>query len=600
VSPPSVPPLPAGERESLAARLFPYAVFAALVAISWNRWVEPYVDTGRELMVPWRIAGGEVLYRDVQFPHGPLAPFLGAAIDWLAGRSLAARTVFAALIGIAHLEALGNLARRMLPAWRAALATAIAVGAAAFLRPGGWLFPFSFDTAIAVAALLWALVFSLGGRRSGDAAAAVCLFLALVARLEMGLAGIAVLGLATIREPRRLGRLAAAPLAAAAIAYGLVSAGIPFRLLVADGWLRLIDPPEAFRNVYRAYAGLDRVPLRLAELLLSCLVLVVFGSLLAAGSLLAQRLRPRHRSAAALAAALPVAILAAAAAVRLRPPERIAESLSLFPPLLRPIPVLLALGAALRLAARLRGREPGRLLARVPDAVLWMAALFGARLLLAAGYVGPYDAFFLPLPILLAAAGLFALADDLSAALGEALPRMTAASLAIFLIFRMAAAADLYRRPGWSPVATPAGTVVLPEPEAETTRRTLLDLQRRFPSGATLVGFPETGFFNYVLGWRNPGRIEQFFPGTLDASGERQAAAALEARPPDAILYANVLAVGEGARVFGEDYLRRLDAAVRSRSRTVAVHGPGARPGARIGDPGFFVEIRVPSTDTRP
>jgi hypothetical protein len=142
--------------------------------------------------------------------------------------------------------------------------------------------------------------------------------------------------------------------------------------------------------------------------------------------------------------------------------------------------------------------------------------------------------------------------------------------------------------------------VVLPEPEAETTRRTLLDLQRRFPSGATLVGFPETGFFNYVLGWRNPGRIEQFFPGTLDASGERQAAAALEARPPDAILYANVLAVGEGARVFGEDYLRRLDAAVRSRSRTVAVHGPGARPGARIGDPGFFVEIRVPSTDTRP
>src|SRR6187397_2623048 len=35
--------------------LFPYAVFAFLALVSWNRWIEPYVDTGRELMVPWRV-----------------------------------------------------------------------------------------------------------------------------------------------------------------------------------------------------------------------------------------------------------------------------------------------------------------------------------------------------------------------------------------------------------------------------------------------------------------------------------------------------------------------------------------------------------------
>jgi len=39
----------------------------------------------------------------------------------------------------------------------------------------------------------------------------------------------------------------------------------------------------------------------------------------------------------------------------------------------------------------------------------------------------------------------------------------------------------------------------------------------------------------------------------------------------------------------------RLDAAIRSRTRAVAVYGPGAREAARIGDPGFFVEIRVPA-----
>jgi hypothetical protein len=49
-------------------------------------------------------------------------------------------------------------------------------------------------------------------------------------------------------------------------------------------------------------------------------------------------------------------------------------------------------------------------------------------------------------------------------------------------------------------------------------------------------------------------------------------------------------------RVFGEDYLPGLDRAIRSSTRTLTVHGPGARPEARIGDPDFFVELRVPGS----
>jgi len=59
-------------------------------------------------------------------------------------------------------------------------------------------------------------------------------------------------------------------------------------------------------------------------------------------------------------------------------------------------------------------------------------------------------------------------------------------------------------------------------------------------------------------------------------------------------VYANVLAVGEGARAFGADYDRELDRAVRARFERAVIYGPGARDGARIGDPGFFVEILVP------
>ena len=51
--------------------------------------------------------------------------------------------------------------------------------------------------------------------------------------------------------------------------------GLARERLVADGWLRVLDPPEAFRNVYRSYAGLDRIGLRVAELLLAALVLAL-------------------------------------------------------------------------------------------------------------------------------------------------------------------------------------------------------------------------------------------------------------------------------------------------------------------------------------
>jgi hypothetical protein len=577
------------------AAALPYAVFALLVFISWQRWIQPYVDTGRELMVPWRLAHGERLYRDVHFHHGPLGPYLAAISDGLAGRSLPARTTLYALVALLHVAALDRLARRMLSPWRAALATSSAIAAAVFLWPGGWLFPFSFDTALAVAALTWALVLAGDPERPrADVAAGLFLLAALLSRPELGLAGVLILAAAARRSPRRLVPLAAAPLAAAAAGYAMLSTGIPRDRLVADGWLRVIEPPEAFQNVYRAYAGLDRVGLRTAELLLAVIVLVLVGALLAAAAWIGARLAAAgHRAAGAAVGALAVAALLLAAAVRFRPPASLAERLALVPPLVRVIPACLAVAAALRLYAALRGRSPRGPFAAVPEAVLWMAAVFGARMLLAAGYVGPYDAFFLPLPVLVAAAGLFGAADRAAPALGAPLPRLAAAALAVFLGFRLAAMVDLYRGLPWAPVATPAGNLRLPAPVAGATAETLGELSR-LPANATLAGFPEAGFFNYVLGLRNPFWLEQFFPGHLDARGESRAVAVLEADPPDALIFANVLAVGEGARAFGQDYLGGLAAAARARYRPTAAFGPGAGPGASIGDPQFFVEIAKP------
>jgi hypothetical protein len=88
----------------------------------------------------------------------------------------------------------------------------------------------------------------------------------------MGVVGIAMVTVAVLagrREPLRLLRLAFFPLAASAAAYGAISYGIPRERLIADGWLSVLSPPEAFVRVYRAYAGLDRLGLRFAELALA-------------------------------------------------------------------------------------------------------------------------------------------------------------------------------------------------------------------------------------------------------------------------------------------------------------------------------------------
>ncbi|MBI9076556.1 MAG: hypothetical protein JEZ02_14210 [Desulfatibacillum sp.] len=45
---------------------------------TWGRWADPYIDLGRELYVPWQLAAGKVLYRDIAHFNGPLSPYFNA------------------------------------------------------------------------------------------------------------------------------------------------------------------------------------------------------------------------------------------------------------------------------------------------------------------------------------------------------------------------------------------------------------------------------------------------------------------------------------------------------------------------------------------
>lgn len=50
------------------------------IATSWRKWPDPLVDFGRELYLPWRLANGAVLYRDVFDIYGPLSHYFNALL----------------------------------------------------------------------------------------------------------------------------------------------------------------------------------------------------------------------------------------------------------------------------------------------------------------------------------------------------------------------------------------------------------------------------------------------------------------------------------------------------------------------------------------
>jgi hypothetical protein len=62
--------------------------------ISWQRWVDPIWDFGREAYVPWRIINGEILYKDLSFLYGAFPPYWNALLFKVFGPSL--QTLFVA------------------------------------------------------------------------------------------------------------------------------------------------------------------------------------------------------------------------------------------------------------------------------------------------------------------------------------------------------------------------------------------------------------------------------------------------------------------------------------------------------------------------
>ena len=102
------------------------ATFIFAAVISWRRWPDLIVDFGGQLYIPWRLANGAVLYRDIfYFAGGPLSQYFNALLFKIFGTSFSV-LIISNLIAVVALLLL--VYRRFFAAADALTATTICLG----------------------------------------------------------------------------------------------------------------------------------------------------------------------------------------------------------------------------------------------------------------------------------------------------------------------------------------------------------------------------------------------------------------------------------------------------------------------------------------
>ncbi len=585
------PPRRAGAPSGRAALFAAAAVLTVILfgvlsaALSWRTWIVPFVDSPREMNVPARLAAGERLYGDVVYYYGPAGPWISAAAIVAFGRRFAALEAVGLSAAVLLFGALLVLTRRAgspLAAFAGLVwAAALCIGAP---NGGSFLFPYSFGALWALGGALLALAAASGAAtRRARLVAGAGLALALLAKPEVGAALAVVLLAGAMRDAER-GRVRhvssalAIGAAVAAAGWGIACVGLPLSALTPEGPLALFSPPAEWRNVYRVMSGAadprgstNRVATALF------LDLAIAAAAWAAGSRAAEKV-------SRVAIAVSVLLCGAIAVFFCLPPGAAIEDR--LPPLLAPMPVAAAIGAALLLRSPLDPRTRARFF------LFGFAAATASRVLFGLAYgrvTTPYS--ILVFPGLAAAAAVLAI-DGLASR--AAWPRGARVLLASAFFFAGALALARGARlhpPGRFPLLeTPSGALRLPADRAEAVAGAAGYLQVMTRPGDGFAGFPEGGLFNFTLGLPNPLREEQVLPGHLGAEREKEVARRIETAGPRFIAIANQQTAVFGPAAFGEDYARGIRASIARRYRLGASFGDAA-PDARVGDPRFFIQV---------
>jgi hypothetical protein len=539
--------------------------FIAAAIVSWRRLGSLLIDGGRELEVPRRLVDGDVLYRDLRYYWGPLAPYVNASLYRVFGVHadvLAWAGMVTAALACAGLYL---LARGFMTRWVSASVGIAFVFLCAFserIRVAifNFVLPFNYSATYGMTAAIWSvhlLVRYAETRRRGPLIASTVLAgLAALTKAEV------VIALAAAHLAFLLGR-GERPRTTEILAYagGVATAASGFTVaaIASDGriWVNLgMLANPASRHYVADTMGALSPGLWLGDALLSAIGL---GIAALAATLAARRWgRPGGKASAGLAATIGFAIPAA-----LLPDNS-----------LRSMPVVMLVILSGLVVARIRRGRAWRGHTLDAHLAIWAFGLASvARIPLR---VGPdHYGFFLIPPVLVCLALVFSV--YLPEAAGgrpeshHVFRLCAVALLAGLAVSGLRASLPWYRSPCVDLVTARVHLCVDPRgPEMA-----VVPLLAHFPPQTRASAVPEGAGLVFAAGLRSGADgMTSYLPMEVpDDSADARLVAEWERSPPDLVVYTGI-GRESGSRGFGADYCRRAHQWLSTNYRVVEQPAP--------------------------
>ena len=579
--PPSLDP---AVRRRAAYWLGPAAVAACAVAMtvwSWRTWPDPLIDFGQQLYAAWRLAEGDVLYRDLAYHYGPLSPWLGALAFRVFGVSLTTliwcNLALVACVFVLLDRILSTIGGRLgATIGGLTFATVFAFGQQVYYGNYNWVCAYVYNVTHGVALGL-AAIYALGRfhrSRTTRALAATGLLtgLMLLTKAEVSMAGgpAIVLGLAASLRgwpaARGVRLRASAIFAACAVAPVALAVAVLWRDMplgqalrgVAETWPVILGGKVDHFFLYRWSLGLVDVDKSLAALRNN---LLVYAVLVGIPVLLGMSRRGLGRPVW-----VALVVFGAVTFVLSGPPGWWSE------PLLG-LPVVLAVLLFVAAADVVRNREDAS-----AARVLRLSMIVFGLLLLAkmALFTRTYHyGFALAMPGTLVA--LVALFDWLPARVeragGQSRPVLAAAAgiWVAFVAMHLLETRSYFETK--SVIVGRGGDAFRADERGDFVNRMLERIEREVQPVQTLTVLPMGLTLNYLSRRASSIPYIYFMPSDMVMYGEDRVLQSFRSTPPDFVALVQHDSSDFGPRFFGRDYAKPLYEAIRERYRPIALVG---------------------------
>jgi 4-amino-4-deoxy-L-arabinose transferase-like glycosyltransferase len=574
------------------------SVFAAMLAVSWRRWISPVTDSGREMDLPLRLMNGDLLYRDVHYLYPPFSPYFNSSLYRIFGAHLDVLQAGGAVCAVLVVWMCYRIARRLMTPSESALAVIAVIVVCVFKPAGNLIWPYSFaalhSMVFALGALLLALRYAENERRRELVAAGVLIGLAAITKQEFALAAGCAVVSAVVWLRRADFKKLATDLALAVATASLVALPVYAALLVFIGWKIIVEDchlfythlPASLISYNAQRAGLDFPLISFAQMIGAAAVAV---AMLSAAALLGGVLRRpyqarRARQAKWMWIALDGALLVALA-IRLIAGEEWDGSP------MRALPFL-SLGMIM-VGWRRREQEGGGALFII--AVYSLASLSRVALRVPSG--GAFGGFFLPTSLILFCHLFLRTAPEVIGGWTQdhstaRRARLAGAGMLIALLLMTAVVyATRYRLTFNYELKTPRGDLFVRRPIGKAFREALDFIAERTTPDDAIAVLPEGSDLAFLGGRRMALRLQIFLPGFLDEQGERAEIARLQASRARYAIIVNRPMHEFGADVFGHDYFVTMGRWIDEQYQLVKVCGESLDEEGLVGDQDFFVKI---------